>query len=113
MVGLYWTTDLSGKDTQSTSDGVLFRTYGAGRRADQRLTHFFCGAWHACQGQVLEIHYRLSSVLRDDDNNPEFLSAHKITILGLRPIIVGNGGVSGAGSGGKLPAPKKQPHKPA
>jgi hypothetical protein len=45
----------------------------------------------------------LSSVLRDDDNTPDFLTAHKITILGLKPIVTGKGGAGNTGTGGKLP----------
>jgi hypothetical protein len=49
------------------------------------------------------IRYRVSSVLRDDDNTPDFLTAHKITILGLKPIVTGKGGAGNTGTGGKHP----------
>ena len=32
------------------------------------------------------LRYKLSSVLRDEDNKPGFLSNHKVTILGMRPV---------------------------
>jgi hypothetical protein len=41
------------------------------------------------------LHYTLSSVLRDDDNNPDYVHGHKITILGLRRA-------GGVGPGGAL-----------
>lgn len=54
------------------------------------------------------IRYRLSSVLRDDDNNPDFLTVHKLTILGLRPLAAGKGGAGNTGTSGKLPTkPRK------
>jgi hypothetical protein len=57
------------------------------------------------------IRYRLSSVLRDDDNTPDFLTAHKITILGLKPIVTGKGGAGNTGTGGKLPGKPSKPTK--
>jgi hypothetical protein len=33
------------------------------------------------------LRYTVGSVLRDDDNNPDYAHNHKITILGLKPGI--------------------------
>jgi hypothetical protein len=37
------------------------------------------------------LRYKLSSVLRDDDNNPDYFTGHKVTVLGLRPVVGGKG----------------------
>jgi hypothetical protein len=47
------------------------------------------------------LHYKVSSILRDDDNWP-FGAGHMVTILGLRPT-----------AGGKGQGPRPQPPKPA
>jgi len=33
------------------------------------------------------LRYTLGSVLRDDDNNPDYGHSHKVTVLGLRPML--------------------------
>jgi hypothetical protein len=35
------------------------------------------------------LRYKLSSILRDEDNNPGFDFAHKVTVLGLKPVSGG------------------------
>ena len=35
--------------------------------------------------------YRVSSNLRDKDSQPDFLSSHKVSVLGLRPLTGGGG----------------------
>jgi hypothetical protein len=34
------------------------------------------------------LHYTLSSILRDDDSDPYFLSTHKVNVLGIKPLPV-------------------------
>jgi hypothetical protein len=39
-----------------------------------------------------KLHYRLASILRDDDNKPPFGHSHKVSVLGLKPVSVSGGG---------------------
>lgn len=34
------------------------------------------------------LHYKVSSILRDNDNSPDFLFRHKVTILGLKSVSI-------------------------
>jgi hypothetical protein len=36
--------------------------------------------------QAGTLHYKLSSILRDDDTLPDFAFSHKVSVLGLRPL---------------------------
>jgi hypothetical protein len=60
------------------------------------------------------IRYRLSSVLRDDDYNPDFVVNHKVTVLGLRPITGAKGGTGAGTKGGAAATGKagKSPTRP-
>jgi hypothetical protein len=49
-----------------------------------------------------KLRYKLASVLRDNDNNPDFIHSHKVTILGFKPVI----GAGGGPAGGRVQSPQ-------
>jgi hypothetical protein len=36
-----------------------------------------------------KLRYTLSSFLRDDDSSPDFFNSHKVTVLGIKPVVRG------------------------